>query len=187
MGTPEIIVLSLVGLSFVIGVVLFFVFWKKPMFPKGERESFKLFGIRVHLILDDVIEPYSSTLLGDCAKAANALNMAWRGRERKGNIKEIVVVFQSPNRFKYMGKAAPNIAAYLTTCSFRIGKGYLPMVYIQDNFIEEVKRTGEPLIHELCHELLGEHAIDGKGHNEKDVWAVFGEDTIQKRAQKNFM
>jgi hypothetical protein len=189
MTIPEIIVLSLVGAAFVAGIIYVFINWKKPVFPEGDRIVYESSeGYKVHLILDGpTFLRLPTTLAEACAHAAFALDIAWGSQERKGSIQEVVVVFKSEDRFTYYGMPAPRVQAYLTTCSYKLGKGYIPMAVIRDRHIGKIFNNGEPLIHELCHELLGEHVISrGEGHQQGHVWAVLGEDTIQYRAHDIF-
>ena len=186
--TPEIIVLCVTALVLVGVAAYFFWAWKRPMFPKGVRLTYTWAGYKVHLIVDGIPLPKTlrEILVRDCAQVAQALEKAWGDREKKGNIKEFVVVFMRPDLFVYPNADdTSKIPAYLTTCSYRLGSGYLPMMVAKEKHIDEVISVGEPLIHELCHELLGEHTIDRQGHNEQDVWKEnTGEDSIQHKASE---
>ena len=190
MTIPEIVVISLVGAAFAAGIIYFLINRRKLMFPEGDYlEYTSPDGYKVHLIADGPIFSYPpTTFIKVCATAAFVLDKAWGQAPRKGNIKEFVVMFKTKDRFTYHGKKNPNVQAYLTTCPYKIGRGYIPMAVIRDKHIPTIHINGEPLIHELCHELLGEHMIErGGGHEEPDVWARFGENTIQHRAHEMFI
>jgi len=186
--TLEIIVLLVVALVFGALAAALLWAWKRPMYPAGKRLTYKWTDYKVHLIINGVnlSKNHRKKLAKKCVKVAYALDRVWGDRRRKGNIKEFVAVFVDPELFVYPGKDdTSKIPAYLTTCSYRVGGGYIPMMVAKEKHIEEVILKGEPLIHELCHELLGEHTIDRQGHNEHEVWREnSGDLSLQHQAQK---
>lgn len=121
-----------------------------------------------------------------CALAIHCIDSKWPGP--KENLSHVVVWFRTDDKFvkefpKKLQEYASQAGGYLGTCA-RNFKTSVPMIVIRERHMQEVLSTGEPVIHELCHVMLNQYFITE--HEEKNVWAKFGDTTNQAEARYSF-
>lgn len=192
MTTPALIitilsVAALVGLT----IVPLILAINKIHYPDGDRYTCTVGkGFKVTVVFGlGVTQEYDRKHVTEmCAMAAWSLHGVWQ-RERRADIKQVVVMFRTKDTFmsgRYKDLYANHAAAYISSCRKGFRKS-LPMPVIQEKYIPQVIMRGEPVMHELCHALLGQKFISPGGqHKEEDVWANFGKDTYQAKAQRVF-
>jgi hypothetical protein len=197
------ILLVLVLASMAFGLVWFLWLGRRLRFPPGTVRTVTsgtaINGRRqlVHVIIDPVVEAALAgtpverglkalKLAVRSAAAVSAIRSVWtKARHLPADIlDEVAVYYQSSAEFD---KSFPNAAAYLSNTPASVGSG-LPMAVVRDTCVLEVQATGEPVIHEMIHALLGEYSKAGadRGHTDNAWKAVTGDKSQQAMAEVEF-
>ena len=113
-----------------------------------------------------------------CALAVWAAGRAWAAVKKSPDdeIEHVCVYFTDDDlfeqhRFRELRKAV----AFLVYTGANVGAG-IPMAVIRASIVPEVLATGEPVIHEMLHALLGQSSEPDKDrdHSDAAVWAANG-------------
>lgn len=162
------------------------------VFPKGNVTPIKEGAYTAYVIFGPGVEmnDESFEVASACHKAAVAADAGFNltNRKPKRSIKEIAVNFVTDDMFVYSGYGKEfdaGVMGFLTECKKSFAKG-IPMAVLRERLMNNVKETGEPVIHELMHALLGETNAIEAIHEEKDIWAMHGDNTAQARAREIF-
>jgi len=172
----------LVFISFII-----YVLWARntPDYPKGARARMEDNGYKLDVITDNRLVGSYPKFQVRCFEAVQSIVRAWPNpKYAKGKLKHTVIWFVSDAEFKPRGVNPDKAAACIDRCLMKFGSKFYPMPVIKNSFVDQVYKTGEPLIHELCHAILDEYQIDLKGsHYQTDIWSKFDEGQAIKTAQ----
>jgi hypothetical protein len=189
--TTGLIILAVTIVVFILMGTWFILTKNKINYPEGKRITCtKYSGHKVDVIFQDCFSIIDrEALIQACATAVFVVHKA-AGNKAVKSLTEVVVLFQ-PMLFSlldYGTEFEKRTAAYLGRCGRRLGKS-VPMIVVKTKYVAEVIATGEPIIHECCHEILGQVFAKpaGEEHSESYIWAKFGDDTVQAQARKYFL
>lgn len=188
-----VLILALLGIGF---MVLWFAWLGRTRWrwPEGVRHDLTYKGFDVHVIVPKVLTG-GRELAQACAQAVVASARGWadagNGSDAGDKLSEVAVWFAPAKVFDtdpYL--ASVNAAAYLGTVQRAVGGG-MPCAVIRDDLelFAQVRKTGEPVIHEMLHCLAGQFT-DWKGnrdHGDARVWlAAGGAKSAQALARGHF-
>lgn len=200
MEPQAIIILCVTIAVFAAFIIATIAVWGKVHLPEGDHYKAVYKGFIAHVVVfgeeseNESVPPYRQLLAESAAKAAEAAHSAWKevigDTDREERLKEIVVYFLGNEAFNSsLGKRwreyAEASGGYTSLCK-RNFKPDFPMPVIRAVHMKEVVGTGEPVIHELCHELLGQYWMTTNPHSHPKVWIRMGEDTVQSIARKKY-
>ena len=70
--------------------------------------------------------------------------------------------------------------AYISKCRKKFSSSWVPMICVRDRHVDGIMKTGEPVIHELCHAYLNDYEADSNDHADPRVWfSVGGASSVQ--------
>lgn len=174
--------------------------------PEGNRFEASFKGFKATLIISDAaIQELGLSELGayevaqKSAKAAWAANKAWEenpldpNHSVKKRFSHTVVAIRTDAEFD--GKNAEvsqHWAAVLGKVKKRVGGSYLPMTVTRTKYYDLILSTGEPVIHELCHQAVWDAPADGVKlydyrHQDSRLWVSAGDNSMQGRARLHFL
>lgn len=198
MSTEAIIVLSLTGVGFLFLLVWALVWGRKVQWPEGtplEQETEQ--GIKV-LVFNPVSIPNMPKGLFSvqCCSALSCLFKVWdrsflskSNKKSKSNFDVIGIQFipdeemdermkkqyGDPDILNKSGKSF-RVSAYLDQAYRAIGTSP-PLIIIAERFADNVVRSGEPIIHEGIHALLGEYKYDFDHNHDHEAWKILSENS----------
>lgn len=189
-GVVILIVSTIVMLGMLVFLIVKQMRWP---WPEGNREDATVSGHTAHTFVEkDIILAGvdQKRFAKECALAAYATARAWDQNPEEGDpvarirLKRIVVKV-----VKSLG--IPGAAATQGTLDRKFGRESMPTVTMEAAFVAELLKTGEPVIHELLHDLLGrshrEVFARDMLHEEPNVWhAKSGDASIQGQARDVF-
>lgn len=189
MSGQAIALLVVVGLCFVAAAVWVGYWWNRPVYPVArKRFEFRL-GTWDLLVFSNEIDREDAVQISE---AVDATIQAWISRF--GEIKDgidgrrmIVVRVETQEWFEARNKF--NMAAFLSHVGFRWHGWFYPMLVIRADYMESVKRTGEPVIHEMIHALQQDERDDvDREHTDPEIWkAAGGKDSLQVQARSLYL
>lgn len=196
------IILSLTILCFIsVGIWLLIKTFKKPKLPEGYRFETTFANNKAIIIIDNNIPAYGldnqiegfivdnihypiKKLLNYCVISIAATEAAFKDKNIKTDIKEIVYIFQPNDVFQKTWNAQwpsnISVGAYTIQLKsmFNVKKTYV--AYIRSKFMKNISEIGYPVIHENIHILNNEAGLGyNKPHDDKKLWARHGENTVE--------
>lgn len=202
---PGLVILVLVVVLLFVAVPAWFI-WalRNWVWPEGNRVEGWHNGIRCTLIFSDeareemgLDEGSAQRLADDCARATWCTREAWVDMgvdptfDPTPRLSHTVARFVTDREFDG-DRPMPWAAAVLLKVGKRVGGAYLPMTVSRTKYRDRQHESGEPVIHEMCHQLVWESKNDGIAlydymHADERVWvAAGGEDTVQGVARKMY-
>ena len=178
MGTEALVIL-IVTAACLVGVGIWFLIRAlKTEYPDGTRflrswikdgnsydvnlilqEGSKAGNIlELHTACIEIVEAMVST---HKALKASGLRVSGNVACKKGNFKEISIVLVPD---KDMGK-------YASILKMIDG---IPTIFVADLYVEQIKKRGEPIIHELCHVVLHDYVAGSDDHTDPTIWIESG-------------
>lgn len=185
------VILGIVLIAIIAGILWFTWLGRFPRLPSGRRSAFESDGRMTTVVAQPGTElVLINGLAVSCGQAVRAAATAWEYTFKKSPdvISNVVIYFTTDRYFdQQQYQEIRNAAAYLVYTGARVGAG-VPMAVIRERYAAEVASTGEPVIHEMIHAMLGDFSEPDKDrdHSNKSAWATFGDDTVQARARKLF-
>jgi len=183
-----------------VALLIFAALWllwlgRRPTFPKGTRLTESRGRFEVHTVsqyTDNHPNVSLKELAHVCALAVWATGTAWTRKingEAWEEIKEVCVYFVDDAYFEAQPwTQIQTAAAFLVNTGASVGAG-LPMAVIRASLVNEVLKTGEPVIHEMCHGLLRHYTKPDRDreHTDPAVWtAPGGKEAAQSVARVMF-
>jgi hypothetical protein len=173
------------------GVIVFVVWgWKRIIWPKNaKRNTVAYRDFTAHVFVSHSVafeHPTPEGLGRECARALQCTYDAWMERKKLERPKytEAIIHFMSNAEFDASFWMAQNWAAYSMHAKAYFAGSDMPQIRIRAEYMEQVMRNGEPVIHEMLHFFHGIHL----GHAAVGVW--FGgaphKGSIQALAQRKF-
>ena len=205
MQAHEAVILILVVLSLLGGFGWIIYSSLRLLWPKGKRytESYPGPGTggvpyQVHVIFEEGVKA-DRVLAMHAAKAVWATGAAWMLAKKDGRVTdddhrliEVIVVFATGASMDKMAKEMgyKSLAGRGTVHRMRQWWPFeLPIAYISERNIEEVRKNGEPVIHEMVHTVAGHlETVEMEGHVDPILWAAarhkegLDEPSVQERA-----
>jgi hypothetical protein len=159
------------------GILFFIASWiawlgRFPRFPKGEHFEARYSSDRtVHVIFQtpgirgarESAWPGPKAVARACAVAVDCIIEEMGAHHA---VDDVCIYFVTGARFEaYPYTGLNKAAAFLIDTGASVGSG-IPMAVIRERCIEQVVNTGEPVIHEMLHLILGETTKEGvdRGH-----------------------
>jgi hypothetical protein len=196
-------------------LTILFTYGRKLIFPKGHRFQINKDGFKLHLIVDHDIEHIKndddsfilhdgekikiSTLLDACHKAATISKKTFVSEGFKdGKTKEAMIWFRldenfeevKPGHHAWWADWIKKVNAFAEKPSRRMLGSGPGLIVSRAKFIKPTIERGQPVIHEMYHVLMLEnhtkHWRWDSGHKNEKVWATFGKDTAEFKAQELF-
>lgn len=173
------ILLGVMGAIFVCFAIYVIVNWKKPSIPIGHlvTATYMEFTARVVFHKGTRMDPIKEKeFANSCAKAAYAVHMV------KFKTDDILYPDEYHKFFvwvqtdtEYYKRISQKSAAYIRNANFSFGSKEYPLIIIRNEFVADVIKTGNPIIHELIHAILGVLKNPSKiDHDDKLIWRVSG-------------
>ena len=183
------LVLLLTLLAFAgMGVWLAF-FARRPHFPRGRKYTEKYLGHEATTVIHPKVGISGVGVAKACAVAVWASAASWEENVgRTGATKAIrrVCVYVTNDVYfdAHPYRDLKNAAAFLISARASIGDG-IPMAVIREKYVDQILETGEPVIHEMMHALLGVYTEPDKDrdHSNKSVWTAH-RGQVQTRARE---
>lgn len=179
------------ALMLLVGLPIWYLWLgRRPRIPKGQRWTSGRGGYFVTLVWHPDMYRPGDKAWADAAKDASwVVARLWKadGRELDRDMARVLLHVVPSDLFDE--SPYPNIrdaAAYATYTGAPVGAG-IPMIVVrgEPDVLEEILRTGEPVIHELLHLWLGETSEPDKDRNH-DAQGVWGEKQLQGRIRQVF-
>lgn len=192
---PHEWVITILTISAFAAGIIGYLFSRRPKLPDGVHYEGYLDGCAVDVVygrgvkvpdnaLPEGIGPRS--IAAHCATAVAATRLAVP-REAREPFDRVCVHFVTNERFEAFPYAnLVNAAAFLIETG---GGKPIPMAVIRERHLEEVLKTGEPVIHEMLHMALGAYTEPDKDRDHSHIlaWrANAGEESWQWDAQERF-
>lgn len=182
-------------IALVAGLVWLFVWGSRPEWPDAEaRSEVSINGIGVVVLWGRGSTPGSSFALRfllpvHAVQAVQSLRKAWTQSGRppyKFGTFGVYVL----NKYDFeasitWGDDPSKVQAYLSSAVQRLGDPP-PMVVLRSSLVQHAIDTGQPIIHELLHDIGGLRY--DRGHKDPLVWDMPGhEDSIEALAQQHYV
>lgn len=165
---------------------------RRPILPKGRTQIATRGAYKVHVVSASVETVDMTTTSKRASLAVWAAAMAWQRSRNDGahkEIKEVVVLLVDDDYFQAQSfTELRTAAAFLIHANSHVGSG-IPMAVMRANIRKELWETGEPVIHEMLHAMLGEFSEPDKDrdHSDYETWEANSDDeSIQHWAQMLF-
>lgn len=181
------VLLGAVFLSAVFGVLWFAWLGRRPSFPQGTRYDAKRTNVYVTVVFHPkfIGTPVKrNKIAGRCAHAVWAVQAAFRHLEINASVLDRVCVLFASDVWMDGNRWSRDVAAYAIWTGASVGRG-IPMAVVRESFAKEVFTTGEPVIHEMIHTVLGETETGVDRIHEHFAWYQnSGDDGVQGRARQ---
>lgn len=186
-GAIVALVLTIVG---ALGILVYVLLQKgKLKLPEGVAWTANLNGFKTTLVKapkarltcsGDILAKRCCTINQTVSDAFKIKNIA--PRQVLSKCKEIVVYIMDDETFDHHGgnkwvEYYSGAAATVTKCGRKFFGASVPMVCLRDKHGDKITKTGEPVIHELCHAYLDDYVADSEDHSDPKVWVAAGGDS----------
>ncbi len=182
------IVISII-VALILTIVVYLVYSAtRILYPEGKIYKMRWAKRRVNLIIHNQVGNVANNpaeLKSACLNVVKALVAAHDQMLREGlsrdNMSVSGSVAASPKYFQEINVYIVPAELLPYECKAFIRKIYgVPTIIVPNGYVMRLIQTGEPVINEACHIVLGDYAYDCSEYTkDPTIWASEGEETLQ--------
>lgn len=163
----------------------------RTKYPDGKKYTMKWEGRRVNLIMDDQAAGYFGHVHELRAACLNAVKAVVRSHTKMVEAGHSVSGSVAPtNKYlkEYTVYVVPDDDMLPNAAAYTIRLDDIETCVMSDKYVFDAIRTGEPIIHELCHVVLNDYTRSTDDHADPTIWAAASDkDTLQDIAQRVYL